>query len=308
VRTVFKTLKARGMHVLSMMRREWRVRELASTARHVGKHQLVSDLQRLGIVPGDVVFLHSSLKSLGYVDGGPRTVLEALWQAVGPTGTLIVPTYYSPGTILAACQQPDYLFDLRLHGTNLGALPSEFLRFPGVERSIHPTHSVSAVGRYARYVTESHHLAPSIFGAGSPWDRCIELDGKILGLGVTMGPVTFYHVLEDRLGDAFPLPVRMRETHTLKCRDLDGNLLRIQVVPLDPLYMNRRIDNRSRDDLRDYFWREFTRVHLLNTGRVGESTSWWIGARAFYDHLHQLLSEGITIYATAEELAKRPLN
>src|SRR5260221_13718575 len=107
------------------------------------------------------------------------------------------------------CGIEGYFFDPRVHGTNLGALPAAFLKFQGVERSIHPTHSVSAVGPRARDVTEAHHLAPSIFGMGSPWQRCVELNAKILGLGVTMGPLTFYHVLEDMEGEEFPLPVRM---------------------------------------------------------------------------------------------------
>jgi aminoglycoside 3-N-acetyltransferase len=293
--------------LLSFLRDQWRARELSRTAGHIAKADLVADLRRLGIVSGDTVFLHSSLKSLGYIVGGPRAVLEALWEAISPDGTMIVPTYYSPGTILAACQQEDYFFDPRLHGTNLGALPAAFLRFPGVKRSIHPTHSVSALGRHARYVTESHHLAPCIFGTGSPWDRCIEVNGKVLGLGVSMGPITFYHVLEDRFGDAFPLPVRMRSTHLLTCRDWEGRLLSVPVVPLDPEYMRRRIDNSSRADLRDYFWNEFSRAGLLHVAKVGTSTSWWISARSFYDHLVKLMREGVTIYSTASELAKRPI-
>jgi aminoglycoside 3-N-acetyltransferase len=293
--------------LLSFLRDQWRARELSRTVRHITKADLVADLRRLGIVSGDTVFLHSSLKSLGYIVGGPRAVLEALSEAISPDGTMIVPTYYSPGTILAACQQEDYFFDPRIHGTNLGALPAAFLRFPGVKRSIHPTHSVSALGRHARYVTESHHLAPCIFGTGSPWDRCIEVNGKVLGLGVSMGPVTFYHVLEDRFGDAFPLPVRMRSTHLLTCRDWEGRLLSVPVVPLDPEYMRRRIDNSSRADLRDYFWNEFSRAGLLHVAKVGTSTSWWISARSFYDHLVKLMREGVTIYSTASELAKRPI-
>ena len=300
-------LKAGVKAILAALRRRRRAGEIKKSARHISREELVADLGRLGIEKGDVLFLHSSLKSLGYVEGGAKTVIEALSDSIGPAGTLIVPTYYSPGTIIAACRQPDYLFDPRIHGTNLGTLPAEFLKFPGVERSIHPTHSVSAVGRHARYVTESHHLAPSIFGAGSPWDRCIELGGKILGLGVSMGPVTFYHVLEDRLGTGFPLPVRMGETYPLQCRSWKGEPLLVPVIPLDPEYMRRRIDTPARDDLRAYFWREFTRAGLLRTGRVGESTSWFIRAQPFYDHLLKLMREGITIYATAEELARRPV-
>lgn len=294
---------------LSKVQGELRRREIERAAPHVDRESLAADLTALGIARGDSVFLHSSLKSLGFVEGGPNAVLEALLDVLGPDGTLVVPTYYQPGgTIYQTCKLPDYVFDPTVHGTGLGALPSAFLKLPGVCRSLHPTHSVSAIGPKAAYVTDSHHVAPSVFGLDSPWERFLRLDGKVLGLGISMGPVTFYHMLEDLVGDAFPLPVRMKETHPLRCRERSGNIVIVRVVPLDPEFMPRRIDNPARGDLREYFWREFSGAGLLSTGRVGESMSWFIGAQAFYNHLEALMREGITIYATPKELAKRLIN
>jgi len=304
-------LKAAKSIVKRMLRRiqQWRnVSHIKSTAPTITKQQMKADLDRLGLRPGDIVMLHSSLKSLGYVEGGSSVVIEALYEAISPGGTLIVPTYYQPGgTILATCKMEGYFFDPRIHGTGLGALPAAFLKFPGVERSIHPTHSVSAVGPKAKYVTEAHHLAPSIFGDGSPWQRCVELNGKILGLGVSMGPVTFYHLLEDMMADEFPLPVRMKEIYQLPCKDWLGRDIVVPVAPLDPEYARRRIDTPGRDDLRDYFWREFDAAGLLTVGKVGEAVSWFIHAQPFYDHLRQLMRAGITIYSTPEELGRRPV-
>ena len=302
-------LKSIAKTVLSKLHGEVRRREIERKAPHVDRARLAADLVALGIARGDSVFVHSSLKSLGFVEGGPAAVWGALLDAVGPGGTLVVPTYHQPGgTIYETCKLPDYIFDPAVHGTGLGALPIAFLKLPGVFRSLHPTHSVSAIGQHAAYITESHHVAPSIFGRDSPWERFLRLDGKVLGLGVTMGPVTFYHMLEDFVGEAFPLPVRMKEAHSLRCRDKSGNIVTVPVVPLDPHFMTRRIDNPARPDLRDYFWREFSRSGLLSTHRVGESVSWSIGAQAFYAHLEKLMHEGITIYSTPQELAARPIN
>ena len=294
--------------VLEARHRKKRAEELRATRRLITKDELRAGLESMGIVAGDAVMLHSSLKSIGFVDGGPRTVLEALVEAVGPAGTLVVPTYWLPGgTILETCKLDGYVFDPRKDGSSLGRLPSEFLAFDGIARSIHPTHSVSAIGRHARDVVEGHHLAPSIFGAGSPWDRCHALNAKVLGLGITMGPVTFYHMLEDRMLDRFPLPVRMKETFRLRCVDREGRGLVVPVVPLDPVYMRRRIDSPARDDLRDYFREEFDARGLLTWGQVGEGRSWAIPAQRFHSHLEALVAEGITIYSTAEELAARPI-
>ena len=293
---------------VSAARQIKRRHEIKASAPAVDMQRLVADLRTLGLDSGDTVFLHSSLKSIGYVEGGAKTVLQALFEAISPGGTLIVPTYYMPGgTILATCREAAYVFDPSKHGTHMGALPAAFLKFPGVERSLHPTHSVSALGKHAKYVTGTHHLAPSIFGPGSPWERCLALNGKVLGLGVSMGPVTFYHLLEDTVLDQFPLPARSRETYRLSCRDRDGTLRAVPVTPLDPFYAQRRIDTEARHDLRDYFWREFDQAGLLTAGKVGEARAWFIRARDFYDHLLELMKQGITIYSTADELARRPL-
>lgn len=292
---------------LHHLRRSRRAAELKKTAPVVTRDAIVTDLKALGIARGDTVFMHSSLKSLGYVEGGPRTLLDALVDVVSSEGTVIVPTYYLPGgTIHGTCQLADYTFDPRVHGTGLGRLPEEFLKYPNVRRSVHPTHSVSAVGKHAGFVTEGHHLSPSVFGSGSPWDRLIELDGKVLGLGVSMGPITFYHRLEDLVLEAFPLAVRMSETYRLKSRLPDGQIVEVPVTPLDPAFINRRIDAPGRDDLRDYFWREFEGAGLLTIGKVGNATSWSINARRFLERLLKMMHEGVTIYSTPEELARRP--
>jgi aminoglycoside 3-N-acetyltransferase len=286
--------------------KEVRLAARSHTEPRCGREELAAGFRALGVEPGDTVFVHSSLKSLGYVEGGPIAVFEGLWDALGPDGTMIVPTYYLPGgTIANAAKDPDYVFDPSEHGSNLGALPAAFLGFPGVRRSLHPTHSVSAVGRHAGFVTADHHRAASVFGEGSPWQRFVELDGKLLGIGISMGPVTFYHRLEDEMGDRFPLPVKRPETHRLRARDATGTVHEVPVRAFHVEYMQRRIDNPSRKDVRDYFWRECTHAGLLREGRVGAARCWWTGAQSFHAHLGRLAAEGITIYASPEDMERR---
>lgn len=298
-----QALKRSIKKILAARQAKQREAALRAEAPHIDRATIVAGLRAMGIGPGDIVMLHSSLKSLGYVEGGPREVLEAVYEAISPGGTLVVPTYYLPGgTIYNTCKMTDYVFDPREHGSNLGALPAAFLTLPGIERSIHPTHSVSAIGPRAKEIVGSHHLAPSVFGEGSPWERCLSLNAKVLGLGISMGPVTFYHLLEDRMLERFPLPVRMNETFQMPCRDWQGQLVKVPVTPLDPVYMPQRIDHKSRADLRQFYYEEFSRVGLLHAGKVGEARSWWIGAQDFYAHLENLALRDLTIYATPEQL------
>ena len=301
-----QSLKQAVKGVLEARHAKYREAEIKAKAPHIDKGTIVQGLRAMGLAPGDVVMLHSSLKSLGYVEGGAQTVLEAVYETVGPGGTLVMPTYYLPGgNIYKACQMTDYVFDPYKHGSTLGALPSAFLKLPGIRRSIHPTHSVSALGPQADYIVSDHHLAPSIFGVGSPWERCLRVNAKVVGLGITMGPVTFYHLLEDMWLDRFPVPVRLPQVFNMKCRDWKGQLIEVPVTPLDPAYNSCRIDNNGRADLQRFFMDDFRRAGILQDGRVGQASAWFVSARDFYGRLECLAERGITIYAEPEKIAKQ---
>lgn len=301
---LLEALKGPARAVRDALQRRRRQAELERSAPHATSADIVRGLRALGIQPGDVLFLHSSLKSLGFVQGGPEAVIAALQEAVGPQGTLLLPTYWLPGgTLLATCEMKDYVFDPRQHGTNMGALPTAFLALPGLHRSVHPTHSCAAVGPLAAHLTQDHHRAPSVFGVGSPWERFAQLpQGKVLGLGISMGPVTFYHLLEDQMGDRFPLPIWLDRTYQLPCVDHAGQPCTVPIRPFDPAITPRRIDQKDRGDLRDWFAAEFDRAGLRRRGRVAAAESWVIEGPAFLAHLHELAGRGITIYSTAEEL------
>jgi len=285
-----------------------REKQLRRTAPIIIRGRIEKDLKKLGLEKGDSVLLHSSLKSIGYVEGGAPTVIDAIIEVLDSSGTLIVPTYSLEKSMYKTCMDRKYIFDPRTATTQLGIIPASFLHYPGVCRSIHPTHSVSAIGKNARYITEAHHLSTSTFGHDSPWDRLMKLDGKILAIGLKMGHNTFSHVLEDKMLDKFPLPVRMKQTFYIKCKDWTENLIEVPVVPHDPKYKKMRLDQDHREDLRKYFWEEFIRSGIIRVGRVGQAISWIASANEYYGHLVRLMQEGITIYSTAEELKRRPLS
>lgn len=289
---------------LESVRRYLSARQVKRSGEWHGRADLVCGLRDMGIEPGDTLFVHSSLRSIGYVEGGAETVIQALQDAVGRDGTVVIPTYYMPGgTIHGTCELKDYVFDPRKNGTHMGRIPEVFLTTPGIRRSIHPTHSVSAWGRHAQYLTESHHRAPSVFGVGSPWERVLGIpDAKVLGLGISMGPVTFYHVVEDSLGSDFPVAVWQDRTYALPCVDERGTVCTVPVRPFDPAVARRRIDHADREDLRQFFWRDFQSQGLLSEGRVGSANAWFVRANDFYERLVVLARHGITIYSTPEEL------
>lgn len=287
----------------------YKINKLAAKkkSRHIELKDLIMDLKDMGIKQGDIILVHSSLKSIGYVIGGAKTVIEALMEVIGQEGTLVIPTYPLSGTMLSKCLKNDYIFDYKSTPTGLGSIPAEFLKVEGIFRSIHPTHSISAFGKYAREITEKHHLGNKTYGVNSPWGKVIELNGKFLGIGISLGPTTQYHFIEDIMGEEFPVKVKVDDIYNLKCKVGEEKYISVAVQPLDPIVAQTRIDKKKSSFIRDYFWRIYNQLGILNTGKIGEADSWWADANSFSKVLIKLAKIGITIYSTEEELIKKNL-
>jgi len=54
---------------------------------------LSDDLKKLGLEPGATIIVHSSLKAIGRVIGGPVSVLLSLEQTLTDSGTLLMTTF-----------------------------------------------------------------------------------------------------------------------------------------------------------------------------------------------------------------------
>jgi len=158
---------------------------------------IVHGLRALGLAPGDVVLVHSSLSSLGYVEGGAEAVIDALLGAVGPEGTVLVPTLTgSEG--LDADHPPVYDPDETPCWT--GRIPEAFRQRPDAVRSLHPTHSVAALGPRAHELTAGHEHSLTPCGPDSPYGRLARLGGYILLLGVGHEVNTTFHLVEEIVG------------------------------------------------------------------------------------------------------------
>lgn len=163
----------------------------------VDRGALAADLRNLGVSPGDVLLVHSSLSSLGWVEGGADAVVDAIIGAVGPDGTVIFPTltgqaYYSP-------ENPPE-FDVRRTPCWTGTIPETARQRPDAVRSLHPTHSVAAIGKLAGWITSGHEFSRTPCGFGSPYDKLADIGGKILLIGVTQEVNTSFHHAEEISG------------------------------------------------------------------------------------------------------------
>ncbi len=159
---------------------------------------IVSGLRGLGLRPGDRVLAHSSLSSFGYVEGGAGTVIDALLDVVGPDGTVLAPTLTGDET-LSPANPPR--FDPRSSPCWTGRIPETLRMRPDATRSLHPTHSVAAIGRDAESLTREHILSLTPCDEHSPYGKLAGLpNGYVLLIGVSCQSLTILHHVEEIAG------------------------------------------------------------------------------------------------------------
>ncbi len=151
------------------------------------RRALRAALHRAGITAGDVLIVHSSMKSLGQVEGGPQAVIGAMQDVLSEHGTLLMPTF--------SHLQPDSIFRVDETPSRTGLITETFRTTPGVVRSWHPTHAVSAWGAHAAEWTAGHEHNSGL-GVGSPLHRAAEAGAKILMIGCDVRTCSLVHVAE----------------------------------------------------------------------------------------------------------------
>jgi aminoglycoside 3-N-acetyltransferase len=157
----------------------------------VTRDDVVAELGRMGLTAGDRVMLHSSLSSMGCVEGGAGTVVEAFLEILGAEGMLMVPTFIFSGATY---------FDPVATRSKCGAITEAVRLHPRAVRSYHPTHAVAVIGPDGADLVAGDAYARAL-GVGCALHRMIQAGGKVFLLGVGQGTNSAIHVGEDLAGD-----------------------------------------------------------------------------------------------------------
>jgi aminoglycoside N3'-acetyltransferase len=276
---------------------------------HVSRTALVDDLEALALDESPVLLVHSSLKRLGFVEGGPRAVVEALIEVIvrRRNGTLAMPCFSIQDSMRATLASRRS-FDVRSTPCTLGAIPETFRRHPQVLRSVHPTHSIAAMGPLADRIVRDHHRCGSSFGKDSPMVRIMETGGLLAGLGTDLGPVTFYHCLEDLESD-FPVDVYGAEPpFRITCLDRHGVPHDLELRAHAPERSRTRIDRQESRAIREFFTAALEKNVGLRWFAIGQGQGWIVPMPDMYAECARLMRAGVTIYTTASELEGLGLN
>jgi aminoglycoside 3-N-acetyltransferase len=178
----------------------------------VTQQRLVRDLQRLGVAPGQVLLVHASLSSLGWVAGGAPAVVSALCAAVGPDGHVVVPTGTEENSTTSRAhrariammtleearrfeQEEMPAFDRDRTPSGMGAISEALRTTDGAVRSGHPQSSFAAIGPRSASLMAGHPLDCHL-GPDSPLGKLLADNAQVLMIGVGFENFTGFHLAE----------------------------------------------------------------------------------------------------------------
>ncbi|MBQ9543635.1 MAG: AAC(3) family N-acetyltransferase [Clostridia bacterium] len=162
------------------------------------RKEIADSFYKVGVRNGDICLFHSSFKSLGEVEGGAQSVIDAFFDVIGVSGTLVAPTL----------SQKDFENSYKTWNldkpSDVGYLTEYFRKTPGTFRSDQATHSVAARGALAWELTHEHTAfgpRPCPFGEyafadSSPWYKMYRLNAKVVFIGVSLVYNTLKHLVE----------------------------------------------------------------------------------------------------------------
>lgn len=272
---------------LKKNQRRKQLQEQQKNKQGITKQQLVADLKKIGIKTGDSVLVHSSLSKMGFVEGGAKTVVDALFNVVGEKGTLLFPTFPAKGRNKTYLEDHPY-FDIINTPSQMGSITEYFRKLDHVYRSFHPTDAVCAKGPLAEYYTNSHFGQLTPYNENSPFRKLCSQKGKILMLGTTLnGACTNLHTLEDAVD--FKYPVYDQKIFHVKMVDAQGKESMMQTKVHNPDYSAKR----NCDALKPIFEKE----GVLVNGMIAEAKSMLIDADGMLQVMIKYYNEkGVTMY------------
>ena len=189
----------------------------------------------------DILMIHSSLNAMVPMYNGNLNKLLSLIVAYCNQHnlTLVMPTFFL-GSIFQAKEHyknSKNIFDVNRTISGMGLLTEMFRRMPDVKRSIHPTHSVCAIGPLADELVSNHYLAETTFGEGTPFDKMTKYRTMILGIGTKIHQaLTQVHTAEDLMKNEYPIPL-VAESIPVNCIVDKGNSIVYNLRVRKPEYV-----------------------------------------------------------------------
>jgi aminoglycoside 3-N-acetyltransferase len=141
--------------------------------------------------------VHASVRNVGPVTGGVNVIIQSLLDAIGPAGTLVAYVDFEPFYDEEDEETDIPVFDKRIAraARDHGILHEAIRTWPGALRSDHPDAGVVAIGGRAEWIVADHPFQYG-YGDGSPFDKVLQENGRVLMLGAPLDTITLLHYAE----------------------------------------------------------------------------------------------------------------
>ena len=190
----------------------------------VTKPDIIRGIKELGLKQGGVVLVHSAMRTVGFIEGGADSVVDAFLEVLGDKGTLVAPTFCFVHEV-----EEDPIIDPVKDPSEMGIITETVRLRDDAFRSVNYRHSVAAIGRRARVITEVDPVL-SEFDPRSSFGVLLSLNAKVVLLGVTYSSSTTHHLAEY----AFEVPYRKTIDLEAKVRLADGTLVPQKMTDYQP--------------------------------------------------------------------------
>lgn len=156
--------------------------------KELTKNEIINDLKAIGVKQGDLLHLKVSMKSVGPLEGGVNTLLDAILETVGDEGTIVsdafIPFFPLPlskenAKKIVHDKSPSYA----------GVFANAMISHPNMVRSEHPIQKFAAIGKLAKELCENH--TPESGGYDLLYDMIkrnavnLTIGGEVVGVGTT---------------------------------------------------------------------------------------------------------------------------
>ena len=271
------------------------------------RRSLTADLRALGLVPGDTVMAHASVRAVGEIAGGPDEIHLAIKDAITPEGTLFMyascPRHYDEvgrGDLTSAEEAeileklPPFDPETARSARDNGILVELLRTYPGSRVNLH----VARFAAWGKQVDQLFSVQPWDYalGHGSALERFVDLDGKILLLGSDHDAVTFLHYAE-HIAD---LPGRRVTRYQVPVLERGERVWRA-MAEVDT--------NIAHPNWPDRFFARIVDAHLRDTenggGLVGDAQCHLLGARALLDFALPIMTRVAAGANAADELLEQ---
>lgn len=195
------------------------------------KEELRRSLNDIGVVEGTQLIVHASWRQFYNFKGSPDDVIDILKEAIGESGTLLMPAY----------GHDKFLFDVKNTPSAAGVISEVFREKPDTYRSPCTNFSVAASGKYAKELTEQHINSVYGFDKYSPYYLLSEYNNsKVLFLGLSSRPtkISLFHCAGYILKDKIPFYENIY-TEKIKTELIyEGLHYNKNMITRNPMYMN----------------------------------------------------------------------